>query len=275
MPISRPNVFVGHLGDYEVIETEDQSITLKSLKFDEACHSLSGAYAETLHNYLMPCKVEQKARLQEELIILEVGFGLGVGVQATFQSLQQIAPIKAAVHYIALELDEGLIDFASEHIAIEAPDFPQISELKKTLSRGINTFESQKGAHRLTLLMGDARTTLLQAYQQDLFAKVDVIYQDAFSPKKNTELWTQEWFETLFKVSHEKTVMSTYCSSLSPRKAMHAAGWALDSFKGLGKKRECTIAYRSGESAQALKTQLEKSQAIILTDEKIDQYRQK
>lgn len=275
MPTTKPNFFVGHLGDYEVIETEDQSITLKSLHFDEACHSLSGAYAETIHNYLTPCEVEQKAHLQDKLVILEVGFGLGVGVQATFQTLQQSGPLKAAVHYIALELDEGLIDFARQQVSIDAIDFPRLLDLKKLQQEEVKIFSAKQGPHQLSLIIGNARTTVLKAYELGLLPAIDVIYQDAFSPRKNTELWTQEWFETLKMISHEKTVMSTYCSSLSPRKAMHAAGWALHSFKGLGKKRECTKAYSSGETDPAIRALLEKSQAVILTDEKIDQYRQK
>jgi tRNA U34 5-methylaminomethyl-2-thiouridine-forming methyltransferase MnmC len=271
----KPREFVGNNGSYQVIETEDQSVTLKSLAFDEACHSLSGAYAETLHNYYIPCQIELRAQTQPRLTILEVGFGLGVGVQATFQSLQKHFAQIGQIHYISLELDEALVEFSKEYTQIEAEDFPSLKDLEKSQDHGLTLYQAQKNKNRLSVIVGDARQTLLQAFRERLFCPVDAIYQDAFSPRKNPELWTQEWFEDLIKVSHSQTLMTTYCASLSPRKAMSAAGYQLSSFKGLGKKRECTIASLSGSTDSVIAAQLEKSQAPILRDEIIDSYRQK
>lgn len=273
-PLETLSSFVGHNGRYEILQTEDHSYTLKSLAFDEACHSLSGAYAETLHNYYQPCGVDLLAQSKPRLTILEVGFGLGVGVQATFESLQKNSQAKALVHYVALELDAGLIEFAQKFTSLKASSYPGFHDLKQD-EENPALFEATKNGHRLSVIIGNARQTLEAAFLERRLAPVDVIYQDAFSPRKNPELWTQEWFETLVRVSDKKVVMSTYCSSLSPRKAMKAAGFSLRSFKGLGKKRECTLASLSGAADPVIEAQLEKSQSIVLRDEFIETYRQK
>ena len=65
--------------DYRFVETEDGTKTLFSERFGEACHSTTGAKSETLLHYIHGCEITEKAK-QNSLSILEVGFGLGVGL---------------------------------------------------------------------------------------------------------------------------------------------------------------------------------------------------
>ena len=83
--------FNGKLGTYKVIETADGTPTLFSSHFDEACHSLHGAVAETLYNFIEGCDLDILAKKYSPLNILEVGFGTGTGFKLTnpFTKLQQ------------------------------------------------------------------------------------------------------------------------------------------------------------------------------------------
>lgn len=267
--------FVGNNGSYQLIMTEDQSYTLKSLAFDEACHSMSGAYAETLHNYVNACQLVQLSQTRPKITLLEIGFGLGVGAQVTFEALQKNHQGNAHIHYIALELDGALVEFAQKNTHIHAPMYPSIKDLGKKEIEGLEVYEATKNGHQLSVIIGNARETLISAYQKGLLPTVDIIYQDAFSPRKNPELWTQEWFESLALVSANDVCMSTYCSSISPRKAMRAAGFQIQCFKGIGKKRECTLARLQGQTDPAIQALLDKSQALTLSDTNIEDYRQK
>jgi chorismate dehydratase len=74
-------------------------------------------------------------------------------------------------------------------------------------------------------------------------ASLDVIYQDPFSPKKNPELWTTDWFEKLKKLSRPGTVLCTYSASSAVRKALGAAGWTVQSFAGFARKKQSTKAF--------------------------------
>ena len=64
---------------------------LFSEAFNEACHSLDGAWDETLFNYLHGCDVPEKAQQkgEETLSVLEVGFGQGVGLQVVADFYQK------------------------------------------------------------------------------------------------------------------------------------------------------------------------------------------
>ena len=119
----------------------------------------------------------------------------------------------------------------------------------------------------LYILVGDARKRI-----HDLNVKVDAIYQDAFSPRRNADLWTKEWFEDLKAKSKPQVRLSTYSASSSIRKAMLAAGWSLKSGSKFGPKRTSTRADLSGESDSEILERLERSPAIVLKDENYLEY---
>src|SRR5690606_27427663 len=98
----------------------------------------------------------------------------------------------------------------------------------------------------LKILIGDARITLPH-YIKKHSLKVHAIYQDAFSPKRNPDLWTVEWFTLLKEISHQDVIMSTYSSSSAIRKSMAEAGFTLYPGEKFGPKRSSTRARLKGE----------------------------
>jgi tRNA U34 5-methylaminomethyl-2-thiouridine-forming methyltransferase MnmC len=236
--------YQGSLGRYEVIVTGDESLTLKSEYFDEACHSLGGAQAETIHNYIQPCQIIQKAQGQENLVILEIGLGLGTGYKTTIESL----PLhhRAKIHYMAVELDEGLIKIASELNPHEKTNYPELRDLEKA------NYKSTINGHILHILIGDACEKLRSWRDKNPHFKVDAIYQDAFSPKRNPDLWTVEWFELLYSLTHQGTIMSTYSASQCARISMMKAGFKIHPLKGFSNKRQATLALTIGENDSEL-----------------------
>ena len=66
----------------------------------------------------------------------------------------------------------------------------------------------------------------------------DLIYFDAFSPEKQPEMWTQERFEQLYRHASPGAVLTTYCAKGSVRRALQAAGFAVERLPGPPGKRE-------------------------------------
>ena len=64
-------ILKGSLGNYHLVETEDQSQTLYSEAFGEACHSTHGARAETREIYLEGCHL-WRAQKQEFTILFSL-----------------------------------------------------------------------------------------------------------------------------------------------------------------------------------------------------------
>src|SRR6476469_2201134 len=157
---------------YKEVNTEDGSITLFSEKFGEACHSTAGARSETLLHYIGGCEILKKAE-NEKLSILEVGFGLGVGLLTTWEMTKDLP---AKIHFLSLEIDPELVKWFRE----EYKDHPLFKD---------TTFSFE-------ILVGDARVELPK-YVSEKKPQWNAIYQDAFSPKRNPVLWTKEWFTLL------------------------------------------------------------------------------
>jgi hypothetical protein len=219
----------GALGGYSSIQTEDGHSTLYSEYFDENCHSLAGAYEETLYNYVEGLSVPEKFQ-EGELYILEVGLGPALGPKVTFERLK--------------DLTGGPLTFISTEIDIELAKNVLIkSELRNS---PLPHLYLEKDQFRLIILLGDARISVEKAFKASLFPSVDIIYQDAFSPKKNPLLWTKEWFTCLKNISHSHTLMGTYCSDKAARKSMMEAGWNVSGRPGFGKKRFSTQATLNG-----------------------------
>jgi tRNA U34 5-methylaminomethyl-2-thiouridine-forming methyltransferase MnmC len=234
---------------HRLLQTGDGTFTLFSEAFQEACHSLSGAKTETTLHYIDGCKVLEKAKLHADFCILEVGFGLGVGFLTTLELL----PKKSRFHFISLELDQELLNWFKE----SHPEF--------NLTWNGNVLESQHEDFKLTIIQGNARQTLPE-YLEKNPVKWHAIYQDAFSPKRNSILWTKEWFELLKKHSHPEVVLSTYSASSCIRKGLHETGWGV--FKGamFGAKKTSTRAVLNLPTDPEILFQLERSPVAAMTD---------
>jgi len=242
----------------EVVPTEDGSSTLYNAYFDECCHSTSGAYQETLTHYFEGCQVANKSIIQQELNILEVGFGSGLGLKVTIEQAR-LNKLTKPINFISLELDRASCDWALTHTLI---DQRQLSDFLKYEQ---DQLVGQIDNINVVVLIGDARRELPHYMQQQHF-QFDCIYQDAFSPKKNPQLWSIEWFAYLRSISRQDTVLSTYSSSVSIRKSLSLAGWTIYEGVRFGNKRSSTRATLLGETSQSILESMQRSPAQALTE---------
>ena len=235
------------------VETQDGSLTLFSERFQEACHSTTGAKAETILHYFKGCRVLERIQEYGSINILEVGFGLGVGFLTTLESLSG----KGTVHFVSLELDRDLLEWFRN----ENPDLNLVWDE--------NVLTGESANYKLEIICGDARVEL-ENFMRGKNLKFHAIYQDAFSPKKNPTLWTREWFSLLKTFSTEDVILSTYSASTSIRKSLHESGWKIRSGEKFGPKRTSTRASLAGETAPEILLQMERSPVPALSDLRID-----
>jgi len=90
----------------------------------------------------------------------------------------------------------------------------------------------------LKILFGDARETLSALNGK----KFNAVFQDPFSPSKNPELWSVEYFIVLKSLLTDNGFITTYSSAAHIRRAMFEAGLRIGRGPSVGKKREGTIA---------------------------------
>ena len=72
-------------------------------------------------------------------------------------------------------------------------------------------------------LFGDARLNIKKLAGSNI--KFDAVFHDPFSPAKNSELWTVDFFKVVKSIMKEKTFLTTYSSALQIRRGMIEAGF--------------------------------------------------
>jgi len=200
----------------EQIPTEDGSLTLYSAEFDECYHSTrDGALKESLHKHILPAfRLLNTER--EKLVILDVCFGLGYNTLTTLHYLRE-HPVDAKVTIYSPEFDRelvaSLIDF--KYPEAFAPFAPIIEQLSKRGSYREDQLE-------IILLFGDARQEIPRIPE-----RVNLVYQDPFSPKKNPLLWTREYFASLKAIASNDLILTTYSSATPVRMGLYENGFLL------------------------------------------------
>jgi len=197
----------------KLVTTEDGSTTLFSEEFREPYHStFDGALHETLHKHVIPAFSFQKDK--SELTILDICFGLGYNTLATIYYIKK-ENLNTKVHILSPEFDQELIESLS---TFEYPkEFDNLKDIIKELSQNFYYKDEQ---FKIEILLGDARISIPQIKQ-----KVDIVYQDAFSPKKNPLLWTKEYFADIKALCKEDTILTTYSVAIAVRMGLYENGF--------------------------------------------------
>lgn len=202
---------------YEKVKTKDGTYTLNSPLFDECYHSVhDGALNESLQKHVVPAL---RFCDKKTVKILDICFGLGFNTFATiYYVLKNNLDINATIY--APEFDETLLR------SLKSFDYPQefaiIAHIIDTLLEK-HVYKDER--FTIKILVGDARKTTVGLSQ------IDIIYQDAFSPKKNPQLWTKEYFKQLFEISSDEVVLTTYSIATPVRLAMYENGFRVYEYK--------------------------------------------
>lgn len=220
----------------EVQVTADGSHTLYSERYGESFHSHKGALTESRHVFLQGTGVVERLEHSLPTHLLEVGFGTGLSF---FLTADVALSYGADLHYTALEKDLlSADDFTSlsYETYLEHPElFERFLDWRRRSQE--RTFEYE--GVRLELLLGDAT---LQPLPENRF---HAVYQDAFSPATNPELWSERFLDKLRRSLRGDGVLSTYCVKGAVRRRMQALGFEVEKRSGPpGGKREMMVAKR-------------------------------
>ena len=211
------------------VRCEDGTNTLYSVEFDESYHSTKdGALHESLEKHVKPALYFSKDKT--ELTILDICFGLGYN---TFTTLYYIKAqgLNIKVHILSPEFDEGLVR------SLETFDFPSEFEDIKTIIKAVSHdlyYEDEQ--FKIEILLGDARKSIPKIQK-----KIDIVYQDAFSPKQNPLLWTKEWFSDIRVICKDDAILTTYSTAIVTRMGLYENNFNIFIYDG-EKMRKSTIA---------------------------------
>lgn len=197
----------------ELVLCEDGTNTLFSKEFNEPYHSTKdGALHESLEKHVKPAFTIKKEA--KKLIILDICFGLGYNSFATLYHIKK-HNLNIKIHILSPEFDEELISSLS---TFQYPkEFATLQPIIKALSEDFFYEDEQV---KIEILVGDARKKVPQIEE-----KIDIIYQDAFSPAHNPLLWTKEFFADIHAICQEDAILTTYSIAAAIRLGLYENGF--------------------------------------------------
>lgn len=227
----------------KLVTTRDGSHTLYSSEFDQHYHNPNGAVAESKHVFFGQSQLLDDLETSNPVTILEVGFGTGLNLLLLMD------------YYLDLNSDSTINFYSIEGFPIspqtaENLNYDQhlnhpelanhLSVIFDHLSDGMNEFSLTSN---ITLHLFNGMFENFNPENLD----ADYIFQDAFSPDVNPELWTGDTFKKLANFSNGDVILTTYCAASKVQGAMAWAGWKIAKTQGALGKREMIVASLSEE----------------------------
>lgn len=218
-------------GNMALKQTGDGSWTLFHPDFGEEFHSKDGAWQETELLYMRESGFRSWLldSARPRVTVLDVGLGLGYNALGTIQAWFD-APLPPPLHLLSLEFNPELV------ATIASGEMPWGQEgFSSRMLAWCRALQQNEQGYTATLkhpsgvtlvwdvLVGDGTTADLVRACAD--AKIQFVFQDAFSPKKNPELWSDRWFAKVAEVALQGAVLVTYSAARVVRDNLAASGW--------------------------------------------------
>lgn len=205
------------------IVTQDGSITFFSEEYQEKFHSLVGAWEESKNKFLFPSRLLEN---NQPASVLDIGFGLGYNTLSLIdacESMQKKVTIYALEYNIKI-VEKAINIYKNKH--------------KKITKSLLTSGQYQNDLISLFIFWGDARQSIQKIKPQT----IDCVFLDPFSPPKNPELWTVEFFAQIKKTLLPSGRILTYSSALPVIRAFMKNGFYVGYTKPVGRKRGGLIA---------------------------------
>jgi len=214
----------------KIIQTDDGTYTIYMDDYNQAMHTTSGAYNESILKHIGPSKILENEL--NEINILDIGFGVGYNVLAAIYEIDKNES-KSKYNIISLEKEKDFSEMLGNITFNDERD-----DYYKTVIEAYEKGESSYKNINIKIHFDDARKTVKQFTSE----KFDTIFQDAFSPYHNPELWSFNFFKELARIIKKEGLLTTYSSAPQIRKALVMSGFHISRGPSVGNKREGTIA---------------------------------
>ncbi|MCE3232575.1 MAG: mnmC [Rickettsiaceae bacterium] len=206
-----------------------------STEFNDVYFCRENGLAESRYVFLESNNLPLRwQNIDKPFTIIETGFGTGLNFFAAQQLWQEHAKSGGSLHYISIEkyplsatdiiksaeLWPELLGYATE-LADKYPQYLYGNHIIK-LNNNIT----------LELLFVDIIHGLPQ-----INTKADAWFLDGFAPSKNPDMWNDELYQNMFRLTNSSGSFATFTSVGEVKRGLQAAGFNVEKAKGFGKKR--------------------------------------
>jgi chorismate dehydratase len=211
--------------NYDLVQTRDGTCTLHSGEYGETMHSVSGAYEEALLKHVRPSGIVDSAAANK--YVLDVGFGLGYNILALLAEFIE-KNSGGNIYIFSLEKDRSLISMMDRIVFNDERD-----DIYALIKRAYAHCSAQNENIEIRVMLGDGRDTIKNISG----VLIDAVFFDPYSPSKNPELWSVEFFQETYRLMSDTGILTTYSSALQIRMALVEAGFIIGRGPAVGGKR--------------------------------------
>lgn len=225
-------------------QSSDGSVSAYNAEYNECYHSLKdGALSETFYKHIFPSlKHLSLENLPKTLCVLDMCFGLGYNSLTLLSALArgEWLQYRGRVKIYSPEKDRHV--FSMLH-TLDYPPFIRdtFSDMKAMFeffesaaweAGSVYVGEARGVGFELCLYKGEALEFLHNMRHDEMMREsFHIVYQDAFSPKKNPTLWSREYFSLLHWLLHPRGIITTYSQSKEIRENAKEAGLRVYDYK--------------------------------------------
>lgn len=219
----------------EILTTSDGIPTLHIPAWNESYHSKHGVLMEASHVFIQNGLLKTN---KKQINILEIGFGTGFNALLTFFENQKL---EKSINYFGIEKFPLQLHEIKQ---LNYSDYFSNSQLAKKVWFAMHTNDEKyfKEYHQ------NFNFKMLQVDFFDLknmtLPPIDLVYFDAFGARVQPELWTESLFEIIYNKMNINSLLTTYSSKGSARRAMQAVGFEVQKLQGPNGKREMVNAFK-------------------------------
>lgn len=214
-----------------------RSKTIKSEQFDDVYFSAVDGLAETRHVFLDGNGLPEAMVGQDCFVVGETGFGTGLNFLALWDAFREVAVAGQKMHFISVEkypLKRDQIEDALGH-------WEQLDDLREALlavypDDASGVFEHDFGDVKLSVYFED----VVDGFKR-VEGAVDAWFLDGFRPSSNPQMWTDEVFEQVARLSVCGSTFATFTSAGFVRRGLKAVGFDVRKISGFGHKREMSV----------------------------------
>ena len=210
----------------------DGSETLHNDTYDEYYHSKSGAVEEAFEKYVKPCRIRELAK-SGHVKILDIGFGLGYTAIAAIDASLEANP-NCEIEILSFEKDESIF---KELKNLNPPLKNYFLIVKLEYDPKTEAYYYEDRNIFLKIKIGDASDLIKKTN-----GKFDAVFLDPFSPSKNPELWSKDFFSEIRKRVKPESVLATYSCARKVRENLKEAGFFVYDGPVVGRRSPCTLA---------------------------------
>jgi len=225
----------------------DSQGTPYSVVFDDMYFCAVNGYEDALYIFCGGNHLEERFKGLDPAVkgvftIVETGFGTGLIFCVAWKLWNEHAPSSWTLNFLSVEkypLPASELERALSAWPILKSQADELSAHYNVLSDEAGVFSFDQGRVLLTIVFDDILLGLGKIAREGLaFPGADALFLDGFSPRKNPEMWTEDVFARLARLSGPGTTLATFTVAGWVRRGLESRGFRIQKVTGYGCKNQ-------------------------------------